>query len=267
VLGVVPNVKPQSGQASVFLGDGAPAQFSELIQALRTNLLMAPELVDGRTLLVTSAEPGEGKTVAVANIGVSLARLKQRVLLIDADMRRPRLHQLFGEDEQPGLANVLTGKTTPRDVRKTKIPGLWLMPTGSFPHNPADLLGSERFEKLIAYLRQQFDWIVIDSPPALAVTDAALISQVASGVLVVIDCSRTSREVASAAVERLEAVRAPLVGAMLNRVVFDDHDDSYLPYYHNESGTYYPEQDDTFSLPEVPGTPIRSDTGTDVTRG
>jgi polysaccharide biosynthesis transport protein len=257
VLGVVPNVTTQSGQTSVFLGDGAPPQFSELIQALRTNLLMAPELVDGRTLLVTSAEPGEGKTVAVANIGVSLARLKQRVLLIDADMRRPRLHQLFDEDEEPGLANVLTGKTTPRDVRKTKIPGLWLMPTGSFPHNPADLLGSERFEKLISYLRQHFDWIVIDSPPALAVTDAALISQVASGVLVVIDCGRTSREVASAAVERLEAVRAPLVGAMLNRVVFDDDDDAYLPYYHRESGTYYPEQEDTFSLPEVPGTAIR----------
>lgn len=257
VLGVVPNVTTQSGQTSVFLGDGAPAQFSELIQALRTNLLMAPELVDGRTLLVTSAEPGEGKTVAVANIGVSLARLKQRVLLIDADMRRPRLHQLFDEDEQPGLANVLTGKTTPRDVRKTKIPGLWLMPTGTFPHNPADLLGSERFEKLISYLRQHFDWIVIDSPPTLAVTDAALISQVASGVLVVIDCGRTSREVASAAVERLEAVRAPLVGAMLNRVEFDDDDDAYLPYYHRESGTYYPEQEDTFSLPEVPGTAIR----------
>ena len=267
VLGVVPNVKPQSGQASVFLGDGAPAQFSELIQALRTNLLMAPELVDGRTLLITSAEPGEGKTVAVANIGVSLARLKQRVLLIDADMRHPRLHQLFGEDQGPGLANVLTGKTSSHDVRATKIPGLWLMPAGRFSRNPADLLGSERFEKLIAYLRQQFDWIVIDSPPALAVTDAALISQVASGVLVVVDCSRTSREVASAAVERLEAVRAPLVGAMLNRVVFDDHDDSYLPYYHHENGTYYPEQDDTFSLPEVPGTPIRSDTEADATRG
>ena len=267
VLGVVPNVKPQSGQASVFLGDCAPAQFAELIHAFRTNLLMAPKLVDGRTLLVTSAEPGEGKTVAVANIGVSLARLKQRVLLIDADLRKPRLHELFGEDQQPGLANVLTGKTSARDVRKTKIPGLSLMPAGRLSHNPADLIGSERFEKLVAYLRQHFDWIVIDSPPALAVTDAALISQVASGVLVVIDCGRTSREVASAAVERLEAVRAPLVGAMLNRVVFDDDDDSYLPYYHRETGPYHPEQDDTFALPEVPGSAVRSDTGTDATVG
>ena len=267
VLGVVPNVKPQSGQASVFLGDGAPAQFSELIQALRTNLLMAPELVDGRTLLVTSAEPGEGKTVAVANIGISLARLKQRVLLVDGDLRKPRLHELFSEDQQPGLANILTGKTTQRDVRKTKVPGLWLMPAGSLTQNPADLLGSERLEKLIVYLRQHFDWIVIDSPPALAVTDASLISQVASGVLVVVDCGRTSREVASAAVERLEAVRAPLVGAMLNRVVFADNDGAYLPYYHHQSGTYYPEQHDTFSLPEVPGTANRSETGTDATVG
>jgi Mrp family chromosome partitioning ATPase len=131
------------------------------------------------------------------------------------------------------------------------------MPAGSLRQNPADLLGGERFEKLVAYLRQHFDWIVIDSPPALAVTDTALISQVASGVLVVIDCGRTSRAVASATVERLEAVRAPLVGAMLNRVVFDDDNDAYLPYYHRESGTYYPEQDETFSLPEVPGTAIR----------
>jgi polysaccharide biosynthesis transport protein len=264
VLGVVPNVKSLSGQASVFVGNGAPAQFSELIQALRTNLLMAPELVDGRTLLVTSAEPGEGKTVAVANIGVSLARLRQRVLVVDGDLRKPRLHELFGEEQQPGLANVLTGNTTPRDVRKTKIPGLWLMPAGSLKQNPADLLGSERLEKLVVYLRQHFDWVIIDSPPALAVTDTALISQVVSGVLVVIDCARTSREVASAAVERLEAVRAPLLGAMLNRVALDDDEDAYLPYYHRKSGTYYPEQDGTFALPELPGTAINSETRTDA---
>jgi succinoglycan biosynthesis transport protein ExoP len=253
VLGVVPNVKLQTGKTSVFLGDGAPAQFAELIQALRTNLMMAPELVDGRTLLVTSAVPGEGKTVAVANIGVSLARLKQRVLLIDGDMRKPRLHELFGEEQQPGLANVLSGQTTPRDVRKTKIPGLWLMPAGSLSHNPADLLGSERVEKLVVYLRQHFDWIVIDSPPALAVTDASLMSQVASGVLVVVDCRRTPRELASAVVERLESVRAPLIGAMLNRVVFDENDDSYAAYYHGESGTHYSGHDGAFALPEVPG--------------
>ena len=259
VLGVVPQVKPQSGRGSVFLGDGAPAQFAELIQALRTNLLMAPELVDGRTLLVTSAEPGEGKTVAVANIGVSLTRLRQRVLLIDADMRKPHLHELFGEDQQPGLANILTGKTTPRDVRKTKIPGLWLMPAGSLSQNPADLLGSERLEKLIVYLRQHFDWIIIDSPPALAVTDASLISQVTSGVLVVIDCGKTPREVASAAIQRLETVRAPLLGAMLNRVTFDDDDSSYLPYYHQQNGSSNDEPDDAFSLPEVPDTVAQTD--------
>jgi len=120
-------------------------------------------------------------------------------------------------------------------------------------HNPADLLGSERVEKLIVYLRQHFDWIVIDSPPALAVTDASLMSQVASGVLVVIDCGRTSREVASAAVERLESVRAPLIGAMLNRVNFEENADAYAAYYHEENGTYYSDHDRAFALPEVPG--------------
>jgi tyrosine-protein kinase Etk/Wzc len=141
------------------------------------------------------------------------------------------------------------------------------MPAGSLSQNPADLLGSERLEKLIVYLRQHFDWIVIDSPPILAVTDAALISQVVSGVLVVVDCGRTPREVASAAVDRLEAVRAPLLGAMLNRVAFDSDEDAYRAYYHREIGTYSSEQDDTFALPEVPGTAIQSDSGAGASVG
>jgi Mrp family chromosome partitioning ATPase len=90
---------------------------------------------------------------------------------------------------------------------------------------------------------------------------------VASGVLVVVDCGRTPREVASAAIERLEAVRAPLLGAMLNRVDFADDEDAYLPYYHHDSGTYYPEQDETFALPEVPDTAVKGESGTSATTG
>lgn len=251
VLGVVPRVK-QNGRASPLLGNEVPGQFAEMLRGVRTNLVLAPELGAGHTLLVTSSEPSEGKTTSAANIAVSLARLRQRVLLIDADLRKPRLHEMFGEDQKPGLADVLSGKTSSRDFRKTKVSGLWLMPAGTPLRNPADLLGSPRFSKLIEELRAHFDWIVLDSPPVLAVADPCMIARVASGVLLVLDCGRTSRDVAAAAVQRLEAVSAPILGAMLNRVVLDGRGESYLPYYHRSYQAYYPQDENNLLPSELP---------------
>jgi tyrosine-protein kinase Etk/Wzc len=211
---------------------------------------------------VTSSEPGEGKTVTAANLAVSLAGLKQRVLLIDADLRKPRLHEMFGEQQQPGLSDVLMGKTTTRDFRKTNVSGLWLLPAGSGSQNAANLLGSANFSKLIHYLQKHFDWIVLDSPPVLAVTDPCLVARVASGVLLVVDCRNTAREIASAAVERLDAVGATIVGAMLNRAPLGRRDTSYLPYYHKDYQTYFPEADDTFHPPEVTSAALRGDVST-----
>ena len=130
----------------------------------------------------------KGKTVSAANIAVLLARLNQRVVLIDADLRNPQLHEVFGEEQQPGLADVLMGKTTSGVFRKTKVPGLWLMPAGSAAGNPSDLLGSDGFNELIKDVRNRFDWIVLDSSPVLAVTDPCLIARAVSGVLLVVDC-------------------------------------------------------------------------------
>ena len=252
VVGVVPQVKGHGERASLLLGNGAPPQFAELLRVVRTNLLLAPSLAVGRTLLVTSAEPGEGKTVSAANIAVLLARLNQRVVLIDADLRNPQLHAIFGQEQQPGLADVLMGKTTSGVFRKTKVPGLWLMPAGSPGGNPSDLLGSVGFNELIKDVRNRFDWIVLDSSPVLAVTDPCLIARAVSGVLLVVDCWHTAREVAVAAVERLDAVQANLVGALLNRVVLESRDKSYLPYYHREYKAYHGQQEDTFRPADLP---------------
>ena len=252
VVGVVPQIKAEGGRASLLLGNGPPAQFAELFQAVRTRLLLAPELAIGRTLMVTSAEPAEGKTVSAANIALLLARLNQRVIVIDADLRNPQLHEVFGEEQEPGLADVLMGKTTNGVFRKTKFPGLWLMPAGSASGNPSDLLGSVGFSELIQDIRNRFDWIVLDSSPVLAVTDPCLIARVVSGVLMVVDCGHTTREVAAAAVERLDSVQANLVGAMLNRVTLESRGKSYLPYYHRDYKTYYPQQEGRFRLPELP---------------
>ena len=144
------------------------------------------------------------------------------------------------------------GKTTNGVFRKTKFPGLWLMPAGSASGNPSDLLGSVGFSELIQDIRNRFDWIVLDSSPVLAVTDPCLIARVVSGVLMVVDCEHTTREVAAAAVERLDSVQANLVGAMLNRVMLEDRGKSYLPYYHREYKAYYPQQEGRFRLPELP---------------
>lgn len=269
VLGIAPQVKSHNGHGSLLLSDRPPAQFTELVHGLRTNLLMSPELAVAHTLVVTSSEPGEGKTLTAANLATSFARLNQRVLLIDGDLRKPRLHQLFGQEQEPGLTDVLAKSffevdcelkraTTASAFRKTKVARLWLLPAGSTSRNPADLLGSERFSQFIDMLRPQFDWIVLDTPPVLAVTDACLIARVSSGVLFVVRCGQTSREVASAAVEQLNAAGANLVGAMLNRVELGRAGESYLPYYHREYANYYPQHEDTW-LPEMPDAPASHD--------
>jgi capsular exopolysaccharide synthesis family protein len=252
VVGVVPRVKVKTGSPGPLLGRGAPAQFAELFQGLRTALMSTPELAEGRTLLITSSNPAEGKTMSAANIAVSLARLRQRVVLVDADLRHPRLHEVFSVDQGPGLADVLTsGQSSGVDFRRTQVSGLWLMPAGSVSQSPADLLGSPRFGRLVENLRKQFDWVVLDSPPVLVVTDPSLIARAVSGVLVVVDCDRTSREVVAATIDRLDSVGAPLVGAMLNRVEFT-RDESYLPYYHHADDSSDPHQKDDFLPLELP---------------
>ena len=128
-----------------------------------------------RTLVITSTAPGEGKTLIAANLAIGLAQAGQRVLLIDADMRCPRLHDMFKQKQEPGLSNLMVGHAAPSAcIRKSSVIGLWLLTSGRVPPNPAELLGSQRFKEFIRSLGEHFDSVIIDSPPALAVTDAAV---------------------------------------------------------------------------------------------
>ena len=270
VLGVVPQVKQVNGGMPLLLSGGVPTQFAELFRGLRTNVVMAPEFANERMVLVTSSEPGEGKTVTAANLAVSLARLHQRVLLIDADLRRPRLHELFDAEQQPGLTDALAGTAVSGVCSKTNVPGMWLMPSGRASHNPADLLGSDRFAKLMHLLQGHFDWIVLDSPPVLAVTDSCLIARVVSGVLFVVASGQTSPQVAAAAVERLDAAGGVLVGAMLNRALLDQPGDWYLPDHHQNYKTYYahPEDSGMLDLPAaLPGSESHGNVASPAARG
>jgi capsular exopolysaccharide synthesis family protein len=194
-----------------------------------------------RSIVVTSSGPGEGKSIVSANIAVALAQAGQRVLLIDGDMRRPRVHEIFGSEQEPGLSNVLTGVAKPSDAirRCPTIHGLWLLSCGHIPPNPAELLGSHRFRDFMGSLEGHFDWVVIDSPPVLVVTDSSIVGNQASGVVFVVGSDKTSRQAARAAIEQLDAANARIIGSVLNRVNLARHQYYYSAYYRKEYSKYY----------------------------
>ncbi|HNX50073.1 MAG TPA: polysaccharide biosynthesis tyrosine autokinase [Thermoanaerobaculaceae bacterium] len=190
---------------------------SESYRALRTALLMstAEQL---RTLLVTSAVPGEGKTSTATNLAVVLAQLGNDVLLIDADLRKPRVHQVFNLSNRIGLVNALARKVEFEKVFiPTHVPHLFVTPSGTTPPNPAELLASDRMREMIAAVRQRFEYVVLDSPPALLVTDASILGSMVDGVLICVGAGSLLREDGRACRERLTMAGTRMLGAVLNR--------------------------------------------------
>jgi polysaccharide biosynthesis transport protein len=238
-LGLIPAVRVKGG-ASPALHRRPPGNFAEAIRTIRTNVLFGMPEAAARCVLVTSTAPGEGKSVIASNLAMSLAHSGSRVLLIDADMRKPRGHELLGAPKEPGLSNVIVGDTKLADaVRRTPIPGLWLLTAGKTPPNPAELLGSDRFRDLLLSLETRFDWIVIDSAPIMAVADASVMAHRASGVLFVVGSEMTSRHAALKAVEQLIRCRGRIIGAVLNRVALDRDRYYYSHYYSRDYQAYY----------------------------
>jgi capsular exopolysaccharide synthesis family protein len=239
-LGMVPTIAPKELNGMPLLNNGVPAGFSEALRSVRTNILFSSAEEGAKSLVVTSTGPSEGKTLIACNLAIALAQADQRVILIDADMRRPRVHKLFDQVQEPGLSNLIVGSSQPRDVLvKHAVPNLWLMMAGHIPPNPAELLGSGRFRHLVKKLKEQFDWIVIDSPPVMAVTDASVLAHDATGVVFVVGADMTSRANASAALEQLDSTRARFVGAILNKVNLRRHGYYYSPYYRRDYASYY----------------------------
>lgn len=239
-LGMVPAVTAADGESAPLLDQGVTPNFAEALRTIRTNVLFSSTADGGQSLVVTSSGPGEGKTVVASNLAMALAQTGHRVLLVDADMRRPRVHEVFSERQEPGLSNVLVGDTKTADaVRSTSCDTLWILPAGHIPPNPAELLGSKRFADFLTTLKEHFAWVVVDSPPIMAVTDAAIVAHVADGVLFVVGAEMTSKRVAQRAVEQLEMSQAKFLGAVLNRVDLEHNAYYYSRYYRPEYGGYY----------------------------
>ena len=235
-LGLVPSVKKRhhTGVSPVLMNE-VPAGFAEALRTLRTAVVFSSAADRGRTVLVTSTAPEEGKTLVSTNLACALAQAGQRTLLIDGDMRRARVHEVFGFAQQPGLSDVVSGSSHVQTaIRKTDHESLAVLPAGVLPSNPAELLSSTKYKSVLEYLTQQFDWIIIDAPPVMAVTDAAIMSHDAGGVLFVVGAEMTPRRNAQTALEQLTLARAHVIGAVLNRVKLDRHGYYYAPYHRKD---------------------------------
>lgn len=213
------------------------SSFAESYRALRTSLLLSSAEHAPRTMLVTSSHPAEGKTTIVANTAISLAQTGARVLVLDADMRRPRCHKILSVRNDIGLSTFLS-----RDVKldnivqQHEIPNLCVIPAGPVPPNPAELLSSIKLRILVSELQDRFDHIVIDSPPVIHVTDALIISPYVDGVIIVVKSGQTPREAVLRAKQALYDVNAKIFGVVLNNVDLNTEGYYYdykYSYYHN----------------------------------
>lgn len=207
---------------------------SEAYRVFRTNLQFSGIENPGGALLVTSAGPAEGKTTTAANLAVALAQIGKRVILVDADLRRPSIHNDFGLKNDFGLTSVFLEEGVPVEkvLQSTAVEGLRVLTSGPIPPNPAEMLDSKKMRALLAQLRSESDMVVLDSPPTLAVADASILGSRCSGAVVVIDSGKTRTEAARKAVETLHQTQVKVVGVLLNKL--DSKRGSGYYYYYND---------------------------------
>jgi len=207
---------------------------SEAYRMLRTNIQFANVDRVVKTILFTSAGPAEGKTSTVTNVGITMAQAGKKVLIIDADMRKPSIHKALKLQNRFGLSNTLVELANCECyIVHTLQEGLDVITMGPIPPNPSELLGSQRMKTILGELTRHYDYILIDSPPVLPVTDAAILAQIVDGVILVIAANSTSHEHAIRAKEKLSGVGAKIIGVVLNKIKTKSKD-KYYYYYHYE---------------------------------
>jgi capsular exopolysaccharide synthesis family protein len=229
---------------------------AESYRHLRTSVLLSTAGRAPRSLLVTSSLPGEGKTTTAVNTAVSLAQTGASVVIIDADMRRPRLRSIFGLSDRAGLSSILSSEVSEAEmlamVSTDEVTGLRVLTSGPIPPNPAELLGSDQMRRLMATLQTQFTHVVVDSPPVSSFTDGVLISSMVDGVLLVVHGGKSSRHVVRRSRQLLHDVGAKIFGVVLNNVALQSHDYYYYQRYYG-ARDYKSDGDD--DIPSPPPSP------------
>jgi capsular exopolysaccharide synthesis family protein len=218
---------------------------SESYRSLRTNISYASTIDEKiKSLLISSSQPGEGKSTTTANLAIAFAQLRKNTLLVDADLRKPVQHNVFGHPRGPGLSEYLIGDVANMEsiIHPTKVENLSIMTAGDLPPNPSELLGSEAMSKLVDQLESEYDFILFDSPPIVAVTDASMISGELDAIALVVKAGQTERSAVDRALDTIKNVKAPLIGAILNGASQESLGGKYA-YYYSYYNYYYHSED------------------------
>ncbi len=213
---------------------------SEDYKTVRTSILLSHADNPPKTLLFTSSLPREGKTVTVVNMAVSFSQLDEKVLVVDADLRKPRLHRIFKARNTGGLSSYLTGKLSLKDIiLKTSIPNIWLLPSGPIPPNPAELLNSKKMKEMLEEIKKGYDIILIDTPPVLAVIDTLIVSNLVDCIVFIIKAGKTTKKPFRNSIEELRRAKSKIIGVVFNELKVKKGDYYFMNYYRYHQYNHY----------------------------
>jgi len=220
---------------------------SESYRSLRTNVVYASADKKIKSLLISSSQPGEGKSTTAANLAIAFAQLRKKTLIVDGDLRKPVQHNVFGLPRSPGLSEFLIGDVSDVSslIHPTKIENLFILTAGGLPPNPSELLGSAIMSRLVDQLEKEWDMVVIDSPPIIAVTDASMISGEIDAIALVVKAGHTEKSAVDRAMDTIRNVKAPLIGAILNGANQESLGGKYAYYYSYYNYYYHSEEKDS----------------------
>jgi len=234
------NVRNKGLQRRLITREDPKSPVAEAYRSLRTNMLYS-STGNVKSILVSSAGPGEGKTTTVANLAITYANLGKRTLLVDTDLRRPVVHKVFNLDREPGVTNFISGQTDDYHslIKKTEIENLNVITSGLIPPNPSEILGSENMLRLVKTLEENWDIVLFDSPPLVAVTDANMISKEIDRIVLVIKVGQTDKKAFHHTISNLKNIDAPVGGIIMNAVTNKSSYGSYYYYYYHQYYHYY----------------------------
>ena len=222
-------------QRKLIVHEDPKSPIAEAYRTLRTNLQFAKVNSELRTIMFTSSGPAEGKSTTIANVAVALAQSGRSIILVDCDLRKPVQHRIFGKRNK-GVTNILVDDSPAEAfLQDTEIDNLRILPSGPIPPNPSELLSSSKMVELFAELKELADIVLIDAPPTIAVTDAAVMAAKVDGIVLVIDSTSVRPEMAQKAKDLLVKANGHILGAILNRVEIEEEHAYYYYYYGSES--------------------------------
>ena len=244
ILGGVPSAEDEAGDAAggidLYAVSNPRSNFAEAFRTIRTSLAFTATDTALRSLAVSSVFPSEGKSLASINLAIAYANVGKKTLLVDTDMRKPRLQHVFQPASKSGIADLLTAENSQEPaalIAPTPVENLFFLPAGTIPPNPVELLDSQRFDALLAKLKQSFDMIIFDAPPSLSMADALILGKRTDGLILVARAFSTNKFAARQVAQRLAAARVRVLGVLLNNV--DAPSEGYYSYYSYSSYRYY----------------------------